>query len=87
LLETSEAQAQAVWTDVHTKVDIAKGGGQVQSFSAHLQPENQPWSGRGQWVREGDFSAVLKTGRARAQTYGVHGSKGVLSVGLKAAGT
>lgn len=77
----AEGANEAVWRDVVAKMDIAKSGGQIHSATAILDDGAQPWSAKGQWVRDGELTGTVRVGRgSRPSIYSVRGEKGALNV-------
>lgn len=71
----------ASWRDLNAKLQVHKGGGSIQNISAAFEPapgHAENWRGRGSWVRDGEFNAVVFTGSGKPAV--LQGENGDLTV-------
>jgi len=63
------------WRSGTANLLIERTGGQLQSLSVTQEGGSQQWRGRGSWVRDGDFAAVLRVFSAnRERAYSIRGN-------------
>lgn len=75
-----ETDGPVVWKGVQAKVDIQAGGGLIHYVTATEEDQKQTWRLKGNWVRDGEFNAVLAVGAAKPKNFVLSGERGVLNV-------
>lgn len=74
-----QAAGDVRWRDLSAKVDIQSNSGLISSAVAIFEGQPAiPWKLKGNWVRDGQFNAVLSV--SRLKNFSLRGENGVLSV-------
>jgi hypothetical protein len=68
------------WRDLQANVDIQANGGRIEQVSGLEAESKQPWRLSGNWIRDGEFNALLVVGKAKSKTFTLSGEKGLLNV-------